>query len=144
MTHAAPLVVVGGGIAGLCTALATAPRPVLLLGRGERSEDTASTMAQGGIAAALGPADSIGAHVADTLLAGAFRNDGALVRAHNDATGILMASNSDLQRRLWATEPGKPRLLYIRPAVERHATFRVDRAEAYAAEGYRATKEALR
>ena len=81
MTHAAPLVVVGGGIAGLCTALATAPRPVLLLGRGERSEDTASTMAQGGIAAALGPADSIGAHVADTLLAGAFRNDGALVRA---------------------------------------------------------------
>ena len=81
MRHAAPLVVVGGGIAGLCTALAAAPRPVLLLGRGERSEDTASTLAQGGIAAALDPADCIGAHVTDTLLAGAFRNDGALVRA---------------------------------------------------------------
>ena len=67
----------------------------------------------------------------------------SLVRAHNDATGILMASNSELQRRLWLADPAKPRLLYVRPSVERHATFRVDRAEAYAAEGYRAAKEAL-
>ncbi len=67
----------------------------------------------------------------------------SLVRAHNDATGILMASNSELQRRLWQSDPSRPKLLYVRPSVERHATFRVDRAEAYAAEGYRATKEAL-
>lgn len=67
----------------------------------------------------------------------------SLVRAHNDATGILMAANTALQLQLWRSDPTRPRLLYVRPAVERHATFRVDRAEAYAAEGYRATREAL-
>ena len=67
----------------------------------------------------------------------------SLVRAHNDATGSLRAANSALQRRLGQTDPSRPKLLYVRPAVERHATFRVDRAEAYAAEGYRAAKEAL-
>ena len=67
----------------------------------------------------------------------------SLVRAHNDATGILMAANSELQRRLWHTDPARPKLVYVRPSVERHATFRVDRAEAYAAEGYRAAKAAL-
>ena len=76
-----PLVVVGSGVAGLCTALAAAPRPVLLLGRGHQGEGSATSLAQGGIAAAIGPGDSIESHVTDTLVAGAFRNDGAAVRA---------------------------------------------------------------
>ena len=67
----------------------------------------------------------------------------SLVRAHNDATWILMAANTSLQLQLWRSDPSRPRLLYVRPAVERHATFRVDRAEAYAEEGFRATREAL-
>ncbi|HLS48282.1 MAG TPA: patatin-like phospholipase family protein [Gemmatimonadales bacterium] len=67
----------------------------------------------------------------------------SLVRAHNDATGILMAANTALQLALWRTDPSRPRLLYVRPRVERHATFRVDQAEAYAEEGYRATRAAL-
>lgn len=70
-----PLLVVGCGVAGLCTALAAAPRPVLLVGRGCRGEDSASALAQGGIAAALGTGDSVAAHVADTLAAGAWHND---------------------------------------------------------------------
>ena len=67
----------------------------------------------------------------------------SLVRAHNDATGILMAANTALQLSLWRSDPTRPKLVYVRPAVERHATFRVERADAYAAEGYRATREAL-
>lgn len=68
----------------------------------------------------------------------------SLVRAHNDATGILMASNTALQLQVWRADPARPKLLYVRPRVERHATFQVERAAAYAAEGYRATVEALK
>lgn len=67
----------------------------------------------------------------------------AMVQAHSDATGILMAANGALQLALWRAEAGRPRLLYVRPRVERHATFRTERAAEYAAEGYRATREAL-
>ena len=67
----------------------------------------------------------------------------SLVRAHNDATGILMAANTALQLALWRADASKPRLLYVRPRVERHATFRIDQAEAYAEEGYRATRVEL-
>ena len=67
----APLIIVGAGIAGLCTALAAAPRQVLLLSRGNHLMDCASALAQGGIAAAVGPRDSAAEHAADTLRAGA-------------------------------------------------------------------------
>src|SRR5690606_11041837 len=80
MVSPAPMVVVGAGISGLCVALAAAPRPVLLLGRGTRAEDSASVLAQGGIAAALGEGDNVEAHVRDTLAAGAACNEPALVR----------------------------------------------------------------
>jgi len=75
-----PIVVVGSGIAGLCTALAAAPRPVVLLSRMARGTDSASVLAQGGIAAAIGPGDSIESHVADTLVAGCGLNDVSRVR----------------------------------------------------------------
>lgn len=70
-----PVVVVGSGLAGLCTALSAAPRNVLLLGRAVAGEDTASRLAQGGIAAALAAGDSIAAHVEDTVRCGADSND---------------------------------------------------------------------
>ena len=80
MKHAqAPVVVVGGGVAGLAVALAAAPRPVHLLCRANDGGGSASAMAQGGIAAALDPADSTQAHVMDTMLAGAHHNDAAMV-----------------------------------------------------------------
>lgn len=74
-----PIVVVGAGIAGLSLALAAAPAPVLLLSRSRGDGGKASGMAQGGIAAALGPGDSPAAHAHDTLVAGAFHNDTARV-----------------------------------------------------------------
>jgi len=67
----------------------------------------------------------------------------ALVARHNDATGILMAANTAAQLELWRREPARPPLLYVRPELERNATFRVERVEAYAEAGYRAAVVAL-
>ena len=66
-----------------------------------------------------------------------------LLRAHDDAVGILMAGNTQSQLALWRAHPGRPPLVYVRPRVERHTTFRVDRVREYAHEGRRATREAL-
>jgi NTE family protein len=68
----------------------------------------------------------------------------ALLQAHNNATGILMAANTRAAVDLWRATPGLPRLVYVRPRVDKHVTFRVDLAVKYAEEGYRATQEALR
>lgn len=76
----APIVVIGGGVAGLATALAAAPSPVRLLCRAADGTSSASALAQGGIAAALDPADSTLAHAEDTLVAGARHNNVAMVR----------------------------------------------------------------
>jgi NTE family protein len=67
----------------------------------------------------------------------------ALVRAHDDSVGILMAANSQNQLALWRADPSRPPLVYVRPRMERDATFRVDRIREYANEGRRATREAL-
>jgi NTE family protein len=67
----------------------------------------------------------------------------ALLSAHNDSTGILMANNTQQDLALWRATPGRPPLIYVRPKVDRNVTFRVDLAGKYAEEGYRATKEKL-
>jgi NTE family protein len=67
----------------------------------------------------------------------------AMVRAHDNAVGILMAANSESQLALWRADPSRPPLVYVRPRTERNATFRVDRVREYANEGRRATREAL-
>jgi NTE family protein len=66
-----------------------------------------------------------------------------LLRAHDAAVGILMATNSANQLALWRADPNRPPLVYVRPRVERNATFRVDRVREYAAEGRRAARDAL-
>jgi NTE family protein len=67
----------------------------------------------------------------------------SMVRAHDDAVGILMAANSESQLALWRADPNRRPLVYVRPRIERDATFRVDRVREYAGEGRRATREAL-
>jgi L-aspartate oxidase len=64
-----PIVVIGAGLAGLMTAL-LADQPVLVLSRAPLGEQAASGWAQGGLAAAVGPDDSVERHLADTLAAG--------------------------------------------------------------------------
>jgi L-aspartate oxidase len=63
-------VIAGSGVAGLIAALTLAPRPVLLLTGGSLGAHTSSALAQGGMAAAVGPDDSARLHAADTLAAG--------------------------------------------------------------------------
>jgi L-aspartate oxidase len=82
----ADVLVVGGGVAGLCAALAAAERgsEVLLLVKGDLGESN-TAWAQGGVAAVLSGAereadDSPEKHVQDTLVAGAGLCDEQVVR----------------------------------------------------------------
>ena len=63
-------VIVGGGIAGLMTALCLAPIPTVVLTKAPLQTEASSAWAQGGIAAAIGPDDDPALHLADTLAAG--------------------------------------------------------------------------
>src|SRR5262245_28307329 len=72
-------VIIGGGLAGLMTALRLAPQPVILLARVPLIEGAASAWAQGGIAAAVGEDDGPELHAADTLAAGDGLSDPAVV-----------------------------------------------------------------
>jgi len=64
-------VVVGGGLAGMLTALELRPLSVALVSYRLLGELTSSAWAQGGIAAAVGDDDSPSLHAADTVRAGA-------------------------------------------------------------------------
>ncbi len=63
-------IVIGAGIAGMMTALALAPEPVVLLTKAPLGAEASSMLAQGGMAASLGTDDSPAFHLADTLAAG--------------------------------------------------------------------------
>ena len=63
-------IIVGGGLAGLTVALSLAPRPVILLSKAPLGYESSSVLAQGGIAASVGPDDDFSLHLADTLNAG--------------------------------------------------------------------------
>lgn len=67
----------------------------------------------------------------------------AVVRAHEEAVGTLMATATAAHLALWQATRGRPELVYVRPLVERNATFRVERVRKYAEDGYRAAREAL-
>ena len=69
------VLVIGGGLAGLFTALKLAPLPVTVLSPKPLGEGASSTWAQGGIAAAIGEGDTAEAHAADTIAAGAGLTD---------------------------------------------------------------------
>ncbi|CCD94389.1 L-aspartate oxidase (Quinolinate synthetase B) [Bradyrhizobium sp. ORS 375] len=64
-------VIIGGGAAGLMTALALAPEPVVLLSKSPLGAEASSMWAQGGLAAAVGDDDDPALHLADTIVAGA-------------------------------------------------------------------------
>ncbi len=66
-----------------------------------------------------------------------------VVRAHDEAVGTLMAAHTAAQLAVWRAEPSRPPLAYVRPRVERNATFQVDRVRRYAEDGYEATRAHL-
>lgn len=71
------VLILGAGIAGLVTALSARGRRVCIL---TPDNDTASDLAQGGIAAAVGADDTPEIHLHDTLFAGQHRNSLAAAR----------------------------------------------------------------
>ncbi|MBR0935687.1 L-aspartate oxidase [Bradyrhizobium jicamae] len=64
-------VIIGGGAAGLMTALCLAPEPVVLLSKSPLGAEASSMWAQGGLAAAVGEDDTPALHFTDTIAAGA-------------------------------------------------------------------------
>ena len=64
--------VIGSGLAGLnaCLRLAESEASVIMVTKGKVSESN-TAYAQGGIASAMAPADSVDAHFKDTIQAGA-------------------------------------------------------------------------
>ncbi|MYN12726.1 L-aspartate oxidase [Pusillimonas sp. TS35] len=86
-------IIIGSGLAGLTAALELAPHQrVALIAKGA-FDDSASNRAQGGIAAALDPQDSVDEHVRDTLVAGAGLCD-------TQATRLIAAGAPDAIRWL--------------------------------------------
>lgn len=70
LQHPGPLII-GGGLAGLSTALSAAPAPVLVVSPAPLLEAASSAWAQGGVAAALARDDAPALHLRDTEVAGA-------------------------------------------------------------------------
>ena len=65
------VLIVGAGLAAQYAALKLAPRPVLMISPEALGTGASSAWAQGGVAAAMDPADSADAHARDTVTAGA-------------------------------------------------------------------------
>src|SRR5665811_2131838 len=74
------VLVIGGGIAGLTAAVGAARKWNVALLTKSSLDDTTTFLAQGGIAAAVGPLDSPELHMKDTLVAGCGLCDEEAVR----------------------------------------------------------------
>ena len=92
------ILIIGGGIAGLSTALRLADEGhrVQVLSK-TRLSDTASFKAQGGIAAVTTPEDSVSSHHSDTLVAGAGL-------CHSDTVAKVVEQGADCIR--WLEDHG--------------------------------------
>lgn len=66
-----------------------------------------------------------------------------LVDLHNETMGILMAGQTVAALALWRATPGRPPLVYVRPATRRGSTFKVDQVRSYVEQGHIATRAAL-
>jgi len=100
-------VIVGAGAAGLMTALQLAPMPCVLISPGRIDAagcdaSSSSVLAQGGLAAAIGPDDDVALHLADTLAAGDGYCDAAaaaaIIGAAPDAIADLLRLGARFDR----------------------------------------------
>ena len=80
MTQQFDVLIIGSGLAGLTLALQVADTKKVCLVSKREITDSASSWAQGGIAAVLNSEDSVEAHIEDTLIAGAGLCDVAITR----------------------------------------------------------------
>ncbi len=85
------VIVIGGGIAGLATALRLAPLPAIVIAKARLGTEASTPWAQGGIAAAMGEDDAPALHAADTLAAGAGLCDPAVTLRVAEAAADCIA-----------------------------------------------------
>jgi L-aspartate oxidase len=105
--HNCDVLVIGSGIAGLTVALATAAdRSVALVTKAAITE-TNTWYAQGGIAGAVGEADSVELHLADTLVVGQGLCDESVVRAVVGEAPEALAELQNLGVRFDLAEGGE-------------------------------------
>jgi L-aspartate oxidase len=71
VVHSSDVVIVGSGVAGMMAALRARDRRVTIISKSNFAGGGSSVLAQGGVAAAMGPFDSPELHAADTIDAGA-------------------------------------------------------------------------
>lgn len=90
-SHSADVLVIGSGIAGLTAALAAGGSRTVALVTKARIKETNTWYAQGGIAGAVGEADSVELHLADTLVVGQGLCDEQVVRAVVSEAGDALA-----------------------------------------------------
>lgn len=103
-------VIIGGGVAGLMTALHLAPEPVVLISSAPLGTEACSELAQGGLAASLGGDDGPELHFCDTLAVGDGLCDEAIARRvveaapraieHLDRLGVAFDRGPDGALRL--------------------------------------------
>lgn len=149
------LVIVGGGIAGLSAALSAPPGArIVVVDKGEAGAGS-SPLAQGGLAAAVAPSDSVGLHVRDTLAAGAGLCDEATVtdlctegpgavdwllergcefdRSEDGALDLAREGGQTVSRSVhWRDATGAEIVRALRTAVRERAGDRVSRVAARA------------
>jgi hypothetical protein len=92
----ARVIIVGAGLGALFAALKLAPRPVLVISPERLGEGASSAWAQGGVAAAMDPADSAEAHARDTLRAGAGSVDPEVARRVTEEARAHILDLTDL------------------------------------------------
>jgi L-aspartate oxidase len=106
----ADVVIVGSGAAGIATAVTAAAAGLTVLMVTKDLVGGASPLAQGGLAAAIGPGDGPGVHAQDTMVAGAGLCDEApvaeLAAGSPAAIGWLVAAGARLEQRDLRLEGG--------------------------------------
>jgi L-aspartate oxidase len=102
--------VIGGGVAGLRSAIEAAQHGEVILLCKQSRTDSSTQLAQGGIAAAVNPGDSVESHFADTLAAGGDLCDGPAVRALVEAAPGAMEQLQQWDMRWDVDEAGEPQL----------------------------------
>jgi len=97
-----PILIVGGGLAGLFCALKLAPRKAVVLATAPLGEGASSVWAQGGVAAAMSEGDTPEKHARDTMAAAAGIANEAIVlgmtREAGDRVRDLLAYGAPFDR----------------------------------------------
>lgn len=117
------VVIVGAGLAAHYAALKLAPRPVLMISPEPLGKGASSAWAQGGVAAAMSPADSAAAHARDTVRAGAGTVDAQVALAVTEEARAHILDLTGLGTPFDRTETGD----YVMSREAAHSFARVVR-----------------